>query len=206
MSSGPSDKGKGRPPSDIWNTHMIQGSRQSRGHYSATCSYCQQFWKQGRPQVLRAHLANHCKKCPENVSLYYAKIVGKKLGQEEEEEEEESTDDESVYPNKKQKTRQTGIKGFFGGSKVEKGLIDEYNRVIAKAYVMCNIPFSTIDNPWFIDMIKTLQPGYDPPSRRVLSGTLLEAELSRVNIRVKNELDKESNLTIGKSITDHFYN
>ena len=130
MSSGPSDKSKGRPLSDIWNTHMIQGSRQSRGYYSATCSYCQQFWKQWRPQVLWAHLANHCKKCPDNVSLYYAKIVRKKLGQkeeeEEEEEEEESTDDESVYLNKKQRTQQMGIKSFFG-RKVEKGLIDEYN-------------------------------------------------------------------------------
>ena len=78
--------------------------------------------------------------------MYYAKIVRKNLGQKKEEEEEESTDDKSVYLNKKQKTRQTGIKGFFGGSKVEKGLIDKYNRVITKAYVMCNIPFSTIDN------------------------------------------------------------
>ncbi|EXX63887.1 hypothetical protein RirG_148050 [Rhizophagus irregularis DAOM 197198w] len=41
---------------------------------------------------------------------------------------------------------------------------------------MCNIPFSIIENPWFIDLIKTLQPGYDPPSRQVLSGTLLESE------------------------------
>ena len=51
-----------------------------------------------------------------------------------------------------------------------------------------------------------LQLGYDSPSRQVLNGTLLEAKSSRVNIWVKNELDKESNLTIGKSITDHFYN
>ncbi|CAB4399412.1 unnamed protein product [Rhizophagus irregularis] len=45
-------------------------------------------------------------------------------------------------------------------------------------------------------MIKALEPGYDPPSRRVLSSTLLEAELSRVNARVNNELEKESNFTI----------
>ena len=43
MLSDPSDKSKGHPPSDVWNNHMIQGSRQSRGHYSVTCSYCQQF-------------------------------------------------------------------------------------------------------------------------------------------------------------------
>ncbi|GET50620.1 ribonuclease H-like domain-containing protein [Rhizophagus irregularis DAOM 181602=DAOM 197198] len=85
---------------------------------------------------------------------------------------------------------------FYGGGKIEKGRSDELDRVITKAYVMCNIPFSTINNPWFIDMIKALEPGYDPPSRRVLNGTLLEAELSRVNARVNNELEKESNFTI----------
>ncbi|CAB4399467.1 unnamed protein product [Rhizophagus irregularis] len=48
-------------------------------------------------------------------------------------------------------------------------------------------------------MIKALESGYDPPSRRVLSGTLLEAELSKVNARVNNELEKESNFTIDTS-------
>ncbi|GET57491.1 ribonuclease H-like domain-containing protein [Rhizophagus irregularis DAOM 181602=DAOM 197198] len=191
MSSGPSKVSKGRPPSDVWCNHMIQGNMQSRGHYSATCSYCRQYWRQGRPQVLSAHLANHCKKCPDDVSLYFAKIVGKNLAKEE---EESADEDESDYPNKR--VRQTGIKNFYGGGKIEKGRSDELDRVITKAYVMCNIPFSTIDNPWFIDMIKALEPGYDPPSRRVLNGTLLEAELSRVNARVNNELEKESNFTI----------
>ncbi|PKC53562.1 hypothetical protein RhiirA1_479061 [Rhizophagus irregularis] len=61
---------------------------------------------------------------------------------------------------------------------------------------MCNIPLSIIENPWFIDLIKTLQPGYDPPSRQVLSGTLLESETSRVNICIMNELSADNNFTI----------
>ncbi|GET62172.1 ribonuclease H-like domain-containing protein [Rhizophagus irregularis DAOM 181602=DAOM 197198] len=165
MSSGPSKVSKSRPLSDVWCNHMIQ--------------------------VLSAHLANHCKKCPDDVSLYFAKIVRKNLAKEE---KESADEDESDYSNKR--VRQTGIKNFYGGGKIEKGRSDELDRVITKAYVMCNIPFSTIDNPWFIDMIKALEPGYDPPSRRVLNGTLLEAELSRVNARVNNELEKESNFTI----------
>ena len=108
MSSGPFEVSKGRPPSDVWCNHMIQGKMQSRGHYSATCSYCRQYWRQGRPQVLRAHLANHCKKCPDNVSLHFAKIVRKSLAKEE---EESADEDESVYPNKR--ARQTEIKNFY---------------------------------------------------------------------------------------------
>jgi hypothetical protein len=63
---------------------------------------------------------------------------------------------------------------------------------------MSNIPFSVIENPWFVDMIKILQPGYNPPTRQVLSGSLLEAELSRINTRTISELDNDSNFTIGK--------
>jgi hypothetical protein len=183
----------GRPLSDIWE-HMIQGDKQSRGHYSATCSFCQQFWKQGKPQILRQHLANHCKKCNSDISSYYAKIVGKKLGEDNDEEE---SMDEIEYPNKKQKSRQTSVTNFYGVKKIEKGRSDELDRVITKAFIMANIPFNVIENPWFVNMIKTLQPGYNTPSRQVLSGTLLEAELSRTNMRINHELDKESNFTIG---------
>ncbi|PKY33375.1 hypothetical protein RhiirB3_452214 [Rhizophagus irregularis] len=71
------------------------------------------FTEDGKPHVLREHLENHCRKCLQEVSLQFAKIVG-----------------------------------------------------------------------------------YDPPSRQVLSGTLLESETSRVNIRIMNELSANNNFTI----------
>ncbi|EXX75695.1 hypothetical protein RirG_039620 [Rhizophagus irregularis DAOM 197198w] len=61
---------------------------------------------------------------------------------------------------------------------------------------MCNISFSIIENPWFIDLIKTLQPGYDFLSKQVLSGTLLESETSHVNICIMNKLSADNNFTI----------
>jgi len=114
--------------------------------------------------------------------------------------EDESTSDVDETQNKRQKqnNEQSSIRNFYKNSKLEKGYSDEIDRSVTKAFVMCNVPFSTIENPWFVDMLKTLQPGYNPPSRQVLSGTLLEAELSRVNLRVYNELSKESSCTIGK--------
>lgn len=195
----------GRPFSEVWDSHMIKGAQTTRGHYSATCSYCNAYWKHGKPHVLREHLANHCKKCPQEVSIFFARIVGKKKG-EEDINDEESTSDVDEPQNKRQKrnneqTEQLSIRNFYKkNKKLEKGYSDEIDRSITKAFVMCNIPFSAIENPWFIDMLKTLQPGYNPPTRQVLSGTLLEAELSRVNLRVFNELNKESNCTIGKII------
>ena len=175
---------------------MVKGLQTSRGHYAAKCSYCDVSWKQGKPQILREHLANHCKKCPSDVSLYFAKIVGKAMG-EKTGEDDESASDLKELSHKKQK--QTSIENFYKSEKkLEKGYSDAIDRAVTKAFVMCNVPFSIIENPWFIDMIKTLQPSYVPPTRQVLSRTLLEAELSCVNIQVLNELARESNCTIGK--------
>ena len=194
MFAEPSSNKSGRPFSEIWDGHMIKGPQVSRGHYSAKCSYCNISWKQGKPHVLREHLANHCKRCPRDVSLHFAKIVGKKMGEGD---DDESASDLEEPPHKRQ--RQSSIQNFYNKEKnLEKGCSDVINRSVTKAFVMYNIPFSIIENPWFIDMVKTLQLSYVPPTRQVLSGTLLEAELSRTNIQVFNELAKESNCTIGK--------
>ena len=81
---------------------------------------------------------------------------------------------------------------------MEKEYSDSIDRLITKVFVMCNILFSTVETPWFVDLIKTLQSGYDLPSRQTLSDIFLKAELSCINIQIINELNNESNLTIGK--------
>ncbi|CAB4480372.1 unnamed protein product [Rhizophagus irregularis] len=77
-----SNPDRGRPFSDVWE-YMIKGQQQSRGHYTATCTYCNCTWKYGKPCVLHQHLANHCKNCPQDVALYFARIVGQKMGEDE---------------------------------------------------------------------------------------------------------------------------
>jgi len=57
-----------------------------------------------------------------------------------------------------------------------------------------------VENSWFINLIKSLQPGYDPPLRCTLSRSLLEVEVTRINIKINNELDKESNFTIDNNL------
>ena len=125
-----------------------------------TCNYCNFLWKHEKPQILREHLANYCKKCSQDVSLYYANIVGKKIG-EATNVENISSDSESELPNKKKQklNEQTSISSsFYKNKKLEKGYSDSIARSIMKVFVMCNIPFSVIENPYFVDLIKTLQP------------------------------------------------
>ena len=176
---------------------MIKGEQRSKGHYSAICNYCKNSWKEGRPRILREHLANHCKRCPREVSSYYAKIVGKKKAEEEDSEEDD--EEEIDLSNKKQK--QTSIPHYYKNQKLEEGRADEIDKSITKAFIMANIPFNIIENPWFIDLIRTLEPGYNVPSRQILGGSLLEAESSRVGMRINRELERETDFTIGKFLS-----
>ena len=69
-----------------------------------------------------------------------------------------------------------------------------------KAFISCGIPFSAIENPFFIDAIKSLRSSYNPPSRNHLSGNLLNREVIKVNSKVNNVLNNIDNLTLGMKI------
>src|SRR6266542_4276115 len=142
---------------------MTKGAKQSKGHYSATCNYCKNFWKYEKPFILHGHLANFCKKCPNSVIIYYAKLVRKKLENKMVKEEENLSSDMENLPIKK--VKQMAVSNFFEPKKLEKGRINEIDCTITKAFIMCNILFNIIKNSWFLDLIKTLQPAYDAPSR-----------------------------------------
>ncbi len=61
----------GRPKSLVWETHVIKGKKVSKGHYEATCSYCNTFWHKGSPQDLEGHFANDCLKVLIEVKQFF---------------------------------------------------------------------------------------------------------------------------------------
>ncbi|CAG8806261.1 44467_t:CDS:2 [Gigaspora margarita] len=71
------------------------------------------------------------------------------------------------------------------------------NLALIKVFIVCNIPFHIISNLYFIDALRELRPGYQPPSRQLLTGRLLTAEIVKINQNIINVLEKSSNLTLG---------
>ncbi|CAI2201733.1 13917_t:CDS:1, partial [Funneliformis geosporum] len=70
-----SKKNLGRKFSKVWE-YFIQGKEHSTySHYEGTCKYCNKFWTNARPNILRTHLTSYCLKYPNNVSLEFARIV-----------------------------------------------------------------------------------------------------------------------------------
>ena len=71
------------------------------------------------------------------------------------------------------------------------------NRALVKFFVACGISFRIVEHPFFVNLTKELNAGYDSPTREYLSGQLLECELAQVNSNIKSEIENGSHLTLG---------
>jgi hypothetical protein len=102
---------------------------------------------------------------------------------------------------KRKITDQPSIKSFHDSiEELPEGRVSRINRALAKAFICAGLPFHTIENPFFVDFLKELNPAYHPPSRDLLSNRLIEEELAKVNYKLEQELHHATNLTLGKKI------
>jgi hypothetical protein len=188
------NKGKnrgGRPKSLVWGIHAEQGMKIFDGHYEATCHYCNRFWHRGSPQDIESHLANDCSKIPTETRQFFLDRLAEKA--------------ESGATNLKKRklndgTSQSRITEFHESTKLSEERLHEINRACVKAFVICGIPWHTIENPFFIEFLKTLRPAYTPPSKDVLSGRLFGQEIAVVNKQIIQDLKNSLNLTLCKLI------
>ena len=178
----------GRPSDPVWE-YFEKTPLASSGHFSAKCNYCKTFTIRGRPNELRIHLAKNCKKCPDEIRLKYLTII---LADNN----EENQNAESF--NKRCRVEQTTLDDHWDDDteipKYRQKIID---RTWLKAFISCGIPFSVIENPFFIDAIKSFRSLYNPPSRNILSGNLLDYEVIKIDSKVNNILKNMDNLTLG---------
>jgi len=102
-------------------------------------------------------------------------------------------------PSKKRRlseTQQT-IDSYHDPAKLPESRITRINRALVKFFIACGISFRIVKHPFFVNLMKKLNGGYNPPSRKVLVDQLLERELAQVNSKTNSELEKETNLTLG---------
>jgi hypothetical protein len=188
----------GRPKNDVWQ-YFERTNVTADGHARATCKFCGDARYRGEKALMEGHLANHCNKAPGYVIREYLKENGKN---------EKNGNEITSSNNKKRKTvknSQTMLEqSFHQIEELTSGCIDRINQALVKAFVCCSIAFQIVENPFFVEFIKELNPSYKLPSREVLSGRLIEEELSKVNYKVFEELQNENNLTLGKIILSEF--
>jgi hypothetical protein len=180
-------KKAGRKLNEVWD-FFEQTPLKSLGHYSAKCTFCSKSWKRAYVNALQAHLANDCLQCPEDVKSYYLGFLS-------------ACDDyemETRGSKRLKRTGQQGIGDFYESKELPEHKVQAINNALIKAFVCCGISFSIIDNPFFRELLYQLRPNYVPPSRKVLSGSMLNHEAVIVNNKMKKELGNMNNLTLGK--------
>ena len=137
--------------------------------------------RRGDIPKLEQHLSNHCPEAPGNVvRKYITKII-----------------ERNDKPSKKRKIGQQTIDSYHDYAELPGSRITRINRALVKFFIACGISFRIVEHPFFVNLMRELNGGYNPPSREVLANQLLERELAQVQSKVKSELEKETDLTLG---------
>lgn len=173
----------GRPLNSVWED-IQQGESVGSGKFSASCKFCNSTWTRGEISKLEEHLSNYCKHAPAAVVRKYMTKVMERQDK----------------PSKKRKLSESGqqcIDEFHDYTDIPESRITRINRALIKFFVACGISFRIVEHPFFINFVKELNAGYELPTREFLAGQLLERELAQINSKVKSEIEKENNLTLG---------
>ena len=151
-----------RKPNDVWE-FFFKTPLKSASHYKSECKFCHKKWNRAFVHLLQCHLANECEECPSDIQSYYLGFVTAI-----------SIEETETSQNKKRKKDQPGIESFYESRDLPDSKINAINQALLRAFVCCGISFAIIDNPFFRELLYQLRPNYIPPTRRLLSGRLLE--------------------------------
>lgn len=133
---------------------------------------------------LRAHRKRCPKATPEVSVLTGVKRVAPDIDSDDE--------DTECLPPPPKRTLQSQMSAY--SVKTDSAMATSLDLQIARYFYACNIPFNVAEQSEFKAMISMLRPGYSPPTRKALSGPLLDKVFDSMNTTVASDLD-------GKDVT-----
>src|SRR5215813_14277847 len=169
----------GRPMNPIWS-HFDQF--EENGKLTVKCKSCSQTVS-AKADRMAKHKSQTCpklkiKSCDNNCSQLYSNstvdcdmlVI---------------TDEDDPHENSKPTTATTSTHVQHSTKKYQPSVSDfvihtsasqkeQIDIKLAHFFYACNIPFSNVENKYFIDMIAALRPGYKVPSRKCLAEGLLD--------------------------------
>ncbi len=182
-------KRKGERQRDpVWN-HFKSKLLKTLGHFSAKCKHYGTNFSREWSNQLEVHLAKDCTAIALDIKNNYQEIIMQKQIIKEKFFEIEQV-------NKRQKL---SITDYWSNKNqvLSENLKNNINRSITIAFIMCDLPFSIIENSWFVDALKLLWSNYNLPIREYLVSLLLNNEAIRINYEIKIVLKNSKNLTLG---------
>ncbi|CAG8822111.1 35054_t:CDS:2, partial [Gigaspora margarita] len=127
-------------------------------------------WKHFDRATLYAHFANSCKKVSQEWQRHFNYILVNNL--------EDIPTDEPL--SNATSSQQSELTNWYDSVRIEPSKQLIINEAITLAFIMCGISFHVINNTFFINTLKLLNPGYEVPSHEVLSGCLLDIEVAKL--------------------------
>jgi hypothetical protein len=185
-----SQKKMGRKPKEVWNFFIPIGEKKE-GHQSCICKYCPWSQTRGEPNMMEAHLALSCHKVPSDIKEKFLLIV-KTRG--------ESQSQPKTVTKKRKVGGQQLIIQYGESDTIELFKQQICDHAVAKFFICCSIPFHLVEHPFFIDMVKSLCLGYNPPHAEKLTNEFLYNELANIVVDQRLLLKRTENLTLGNKI------
>ncbi|CAB4493794.1 unnamed protein product [Rhizophagus irregularis] len=140
---------------------------------------------------MQAHLALSCSKVPFTIKIEYLLFIKQNA-------EEQVTNSTSTVSKKRcVNLSQTRIDKFYESDQIDSTKQVLCDKAVAKFFIYYGVAFHLVSHPFFIDMVKSLCNGYEPPYSTTLSNTLMNNELTKITVDQQLMLDKESDLTLG---------
>lgn len=168
----------GRPKNESVWTHFVK--TESGGKVYGECKYCG-LRSLGNATRMRYHLQK-CEKVPE-----LAKVATQSRETGEQSNQKRAPDHgQSIAAASSKKSKSLHPFMDVMSPKVQ-ALV---NQKILKAVVTSNLPLSTFETAEWKDVFKELRPAFQLPSRKMLSGPLLDAEYERIKQTVDDEIKK----------------
>ncbi|CAJ0764276.1 18411_t:CDS:2, partial [Entrophospora sp. SA101] len=64
---------------------------------------------------------------------------------------------------------QSKVDSYYGSTSIEPSRQKQIDIALSVAFICCGLPFNIVENPFFVNLLKALNPGYNSPSHEVLS-------------------------------------
>lgn len=81
---------------------------------------------------------------------------------------------------------QTKIKSFFGSTSIQEQT--DLHRKLMKFICSSNIPFRIVENPYFLEFVKSLRPSYNTPTQKQVGSTLLDELYDETSLHVVKKI------------------
>jgi hypothetical protein len=186
-------KSGGRKKSQVWDYFNTEGVKK-HGHIGCLCKGC--GWKRavGKAYEMVDHLALSCPKVSAETKQFFIEEIRRRSALKSDHEAPNNVDETIV---KKQKTSQKKIDSMFESKDIEQSKVVRCNRALTRLFVCCGLPFRVVSNPFFVDFVKCLCPGYELPNRVTFAGSWVNQELSNTFTVTMSETYSSRNITLG---------